>query len=330
VISDLYLNPVFRQEEIEKERGVIIEEINMYEDLPQRRVAEIFNTLMYGDQPAGWDIAGEKEVVRKMNREDFVNYRAKHYVAEATMVVVAGSFNEEKLVADIKKKFANIVTDKKQGKLAVEESQKGPQIKIQNKKSDQTHLILGVRAFSAQDKRRTTLKVFADILGGGMSSRLFQRVREELGAAYYVRAGVDLMTDHGSLDVSVGAEHGKVHKVIEVILEEMRKFKDEPVSKKELEKSKEHLIGGFVLGLETSDDLALFTGSQEILRREILEPEEIIKMVCIKIKCPNCSCVFYHTPLQKDWSRQFAECPSCEQRLASTTAELKKFQIPKD
>ena len=116
VVSDIYLNPIFESKEIDKERGVIIEEINMYEDLPMRRVQELFTNLLYGDQPAGWDIAGRKEVIKKLTRDDFIKYRQEHYLAQSSLVVVAGKFNEEEAVEKIKSAFTGIKIQQKNSK----------------------------------------------------------------------------------------------------------------------------------------------------------------------------------------------------------------------
>ena len=279
IISDLYLHPVFDPAEIEKEKGVIIEEINMYEDLPPRRVQEIFTQLLYGDQPAGWDIGGRKEVIRAMTRDHFLKYRGEHYVAQATAIVVAGAFDEEKVRKGIEAQFKNLSTDKKFGKIATTEVQSKPEIKLQFKESDQTHVVIGCRAFDAFDPRRHALEVLGDILGGGMSSRLFQRVREQLGAAYYVKAGADLFTDHGFFAVSSGVEHGKLKIVIQAILEELQKVATTPVAVHELTRAKEHLSGGLLLGLETSDSLANYYGGQEIMRQDITTPEALLKKI---------------------------------------------------
>ncbi len=113
VVSDIYMNQIFNHQEIDKERGVIIEEINMYEDLPMRRVQELFTTLLYGDQPAGWDIAGRKEVIKKITRDDFINYHNKHYLAKSSLVVVAGKFNENEVAEKIKLAFSSIKAGEK-------------------------------------------------------------------------------------------------------------------------------------------------------------------------------------------------------------------------
>ena len=280
VVSDIYLHGIFDQKEIDKERGVIIEEINMYEDLPMRRVQELFTNLLYGDQPAGWDIAGRKEVIQKLNREDFVvAYKNKHYLAQSTLVVVAGKFNEDEAVEKIKTAFASIKAGDKQAKIKTEESQAKPEIFLKNKKSDQTHLVLGARSFDIFDQRKYALQVLADILGGGMSSRLFQKIREEMGAAYYVRAESDLLTDHGYLSASAGIDHSKIEPVIKAILGEFRRFVDTPVEEGELQRAKDHLVGHLFLSLETSDEISGFYGGQEILTRKLTTPEDLAQKI---------------------------------------------------
>lgn len=276
VVSDIYLNPTFDPKEIDKERGVIIEELNMYKDNPQRHVHEIFPALLYGDQPAGWNVGGKKEIIQKLTREDFIAYRSKNYLPQATTVVVVGNFKETELLKKIGTYFDDMAKTKKAVKSKTKEKQIKPEIIAEHKKSDQTHIVLGLRAFNQFDRRRFALQVLADALGGGMSSRLFVKVRGELGAAYYVRAGADLYLDHGHLEASAGVHHEKTKEVIKAILGEMRRFTKEKMSDAELKRVKDHLTGGTVLGLETSDALAMYYGGQEIAKQEILTPEEIM------------------------------------------------------
>lgn len=279
VISDIYINPVFDEKEIEKEKGVVIEELNMYEDTPMRKIGDLFTSLLYGDQPAGWDVGGTKEVIRVLKRNDIVKYRNMHYVAKATTVVVAGAFEEQKTLVLIKKLFKDIPTSKKFSKPKTDDSQIRPAVFLWDKKVDQTHIMLGVRAFDMFDERKYALDVLGDILGGGMSSRLFQKVREELGAAYYVRAGSDLFTDHGFFAVSAGLDNARAIQVIQAILEELRRIRMEPVGKDELQKSKNHLMGQMMIGLETSDELASYYGQQELFFRKMMTPKQLIEKI---------------------------------------------------
>lgn len=279
VVSDLYLNPVFNKEDIEVERGVIIEEINMYEDAPPRKVEELFFELVYGDQPAGWSIAGTKENIKRLTREDFISYREKNYLPESTVVAVAGNMNVQSAEKELRKHFSSLVPGKKMEKIKVRESQKKPAELVYTKEVEQTHLVLGVRAFDMKDKRRFALEVLSEVLGGGMSSRLFKKVRDELGAAYYVRSGADLFSDHGFLSVSAGVDNKKVDVVIRAVLQEMIALKDTLVSDVELGKAKEHLIGGIFLNAETSDSLGYFYGIQEIMNMPLSSPDALAKKI---------------------------------------------------
>jgi len=251
----------------------------MYEDMPQHKVQRLMMELLYGDQPAGWDVAGRKEVIQKITQADFLNYRKEHYVAKATAVAVAGGFDEAEAIERIKGHFRGISGAEKSGKLRTIESQRSPSLLVHKKDSDQTHLVLATRTFDMFDERRFALQVLSDVLGGGMSSRLFNKVRNELGAAYYVHSSPDLSTDHGVLDIVAGVDHKKIKEVLQAILAECARFSREPVPEKELQKSKDHLSGSLLLDLETSDQLASYYGSQEIVEKKIITPDELIAKI---------------------------------------------------
>ena len=275
VVSDIYLNSTFPESEMQKEKGVIVEEINMYEDMPHRHVHDVFSALLYGDQPAGWNIAGTRENVRSMEREDFVQYKKAHYVPKATTVIVAGKVKEKDVEKEITRVFGALKSTPKSDKKAVVEKQSKPAVSIYKKTTDQTHLVLGVRTFDAYDKRRATLAVLSTILGGGMSSRLFIKLREELGVAYYVRAGTDSYTDHGYFAVSAGVSNDRVYEVLGEIVKECVRMKKELVSADELAKAKEYIAGNMKLELESSDAWANFFGSQEVMHKKIELPDDI-------------------------------------------------------
>jgi predicted Zn-dependent peptidase len=275
VVSDIYLNSTFPEAEMEKEKGVIVEEINMYEDMPNRHVQDIFMSLLYGDQPAGWNIAGTRENVRAMTRADFVKYKKEHYVPKATTVVVAGQVKEKDVAKEIARVFGTLSNAKKEAKKQVVEKQTRPQVLVGHKKTDQTHLVLGVRSFDIYDTRNTALTVLGIILGGGMSSRLFIKLREELGVCYYVRAGNDAYTDHGAFQISAGVTNDRVDEVVKELLLACNRLKSELVGKEELAKAKEYLIGNMKLELESSDAWANFYGGQEVMRKKIKNPTEV-------------------------------------------------------
>jgi predicted Zn-dependent peptidase len=280
VVSDIYLHQVFDEKEIEKEKGVIVEEINMYEDLPTRIVQEVFTDVLYGDTPAGRSVAGTKQNVLNMTRENFLKYRNEHYVASATTVIVAGNFDETKIDSQVEKYFEGISGSMKSDKLPVSENQTLPNIKIKQKETDQTHIMLGVRTFGAkEEKKNHVLEVLNVVLGGGMSSRLFQKLREEMGVGYYVRSGVDEFTDHGFLAVSTGVDNLRVKEVVQAILNEMKKLTTEKVSDAELQKAKDYMICNMYLGLESSDSLAEYYAMQEILDEKLLLPDELAQKI---------------------------------------------------
>ncbi len=279
IMSDITLNPNFNQEEINKERGVIIEEINMYEDNPARKIGDVWTDLLYGDQPAGWDTAGKKEIIAKLMRDDFVRYHNNHYVAPKTVVVVSGTIESNNVIKKIKNLFKPVNAGKGKNKVPTKEYQRKPEVKVFYKKTDQTHIALGVRSYNIFDKRRYAADVLATILGGGMSSRLFQLLRDKMGAAYYVRTFSDESTDTGNLATWAGIDNRRAQEIIKAIIKEYQKIKRVKVSATELNKAKEHLEGGLILGIETSDELASFYGFQEILKNEIMKPEEVIKKI---------------------------------------------------
>ncbi len=274
IISDIYLNSTFPEAEMQKEKGVIIEEINMYEDVPQRHVQDLLMQLLYGDQPAGWNIAGEKKNVLEMKRDDFVAYKKDHYLPEATVLVVAGAVTEREVMNEVNKIFGKVSRGKKKGKLKVKEIQTRPQVLLKFKETDQTHFVLGVRSYGLFDKKNAILSVLGCALGGGMSSRLFQKLREEMGVGYYVRAYNDAYTDHGFFQISAGVDNKRIEEVIKAVLVECNLLKTKKISEEELNKVKEYIIGNMKLSLESSDDIANFYGGQELLKRELKNIEE--------------------------------------------------------
>ncbi|MEK7148316.1 MAG: pitrilysin family protein [Patescibacteria group bacterium] len=279
VVSDLYINPLLKEDEIEKEKGVIVDEINMYDDMPMQKVHEVWMNLLYGDQPAGWTITGERDVVRGMSRKDFVEYRKTHYVASATTVIVSGPVSTVNAFKEITKKFKGIAKNKKGGKKKTRDTQSKPSVAVRFKETDQTHLVLGVRSFPIYDKQSPILSVLSGVLGSGMSSRLFRKIRDEMGVGYYVSAGNRASTDSGYFAVSAGVANNRLEEVLRAILAELASLKTDLVPADELAKVKEHLVGMMYLGLESSDDLAEYYGTQEVLHREIRTPRDRERLI---------------------------------------------------
>jgi predicted Zn-dependent peptidase len=278
-VSDIFLNSILPEKEVEKERGVIIEEIRMRKDHPMEHVQSLWQKLLYGDQPMGWDVAGEVETVSKIKREDLICYREEQYFAQNTIVCLAGNFNEKAGIEKVKKYFAKIKTGKGREKPKVIEKQKEPEILCEKRDTDQTHICLGVRGVNIFDKRRYTQEILAQILGGMMSSRLFERIRTKLGIAYYIDTESFSDPDTGYLVTRAGLSNEKLEKGILEILKEYRKIKREGVTKSELKKAKEYLKGKMNILLESSDAKASFFATQEILEKRILTPKEIFKKI---------------------------------------------------
>ncbi|OGI83024.1 hypothetical protein A3I95_01935 [Candidatus Nomurabacteria bacterium RIFCSPLOWO2_02_FULL_44_12] len=279
IVSDIYLNSTFPKAEMQKEKGVIIEEINMYEDMPQRHVQDLIMRLLYGNQPAGWNVTGEKKNILNMRRDDFVRYKANHYLPEATVIIITGQITPKAALQGVSKIFKSVKRGRKIKKVKTKNIQMKPRALIKFKQTDQTHFILGVRTYDLFNKRNPTLSVLGGILGGGMSSRLFQKLREEMGVGYYVRAYEDAYTDHGFFQISAGVDNGRIEEVIVAILEECQKLKNYEVAEEELNKVKECLIGNMKLSLESTDDIANFYGGQELLKGEIKSAEEKAKEI---------------------------------------------------
>lgn len=278
-VSDIFLNSTLPEKEIEKERGVIIEEINMALDNPMAYVQELWAKLLFGDQPAGWPIAGTKENIRKISREDLSQYRKNQYVAENTIVAVAGKIDSKSIIEKIKKYFSEIKTSKPLVKQKLVEKQQKPELLLNFKKTDQSHICFGVRSHNIFHKSKYAQELLALILGGMMSSRLFVKVRGELGLAYYISTDATANADCGYLVTQAGVDNVKIDKAISAILKEYQRVSKEKVSKDELQKAKDYFKGKASLLLESSDQQAIFYTMQDIIEKKILTPEEIFKKI---------------------------------------------------
>jgi len=278
-VSDIFLNSTLPTKEVKKEKGVIVEEINMYLDNPMLYVQTLWRKLLYGDQPAGWDIAGTKSTVKSISRKQLFDYREKYYTAPNSLICMAGKIDEKIAIKEVKKYFSKLNKGKKISKLSVAEKQNKPKSLIHFKATDQTHICLGVRGYSLFNPQRYVFQFVATVLGGMMSSRLFMEVRERLGLAYYISTGVEMDPDTGFLITRAGVDNKNVDKAIQAILKEYRKISREIVNPEEIKKVKDYIKGKMALSLESSDALASFYSGQELLKNEILTPQEIFKEI---------------------------------------------------
>lgn len=290
MLSEFIKHPLLEEKEIEKEKGVILEEIAMYEDLPMQKAPQVFEELLYGDS-LGWDILGKKETVSRITQKDFIDYRKAFYRPANMVVAVAGRFDKDKVLKMAEEAFGEIRFRVSGSGLPIDRSTDTrypvpenlnptgkPKLKVINKKTEQAHIVLGVRGNPLGHPDRYKEAVLATILGGGMSSRLFSEIREKRGLAYYVKSYVEHFQDRGYFASRSGVKLEKVEEAVKIILEQYAKSKTQnDVKEKELAKAKEYLKGRIALSLEDTHSVAEFFGDQEILERKIETPKEIME-----------------------------------------------------
>jgi len=279
VLSDMLLNARFDPDGLERERGVILEEYNMYQDTPSRKIWDIFERLLVGDHPLGWPTIGRPEVIKKVKRRDFLDYRKRLYTPPNIVVTVAGNTTMAKVEQLVKKYLPYPKAGKRNSPLSLPAASAHKKMEITYKKTEQAHLVLGVPTFGGDHPDRYIAKVLAAVLGGGMSSRLFASVREQQGLAYYVRAMSTNYTDAGYLVASAGVDVKRIDLAIKTILNEFREISRSLVPPKELAKAKEYLVGGLVLDMEDSSEVAFSFGIQELLYQKTESIDSIRRKV---------------------------------------------------
>ncbi len=274
ILTDMVREPLFDAGELEKEKGVIVEEMNMYKDSPQSVAGEVLDLLMWPAHVLGQPIIGKKETVTSFTPEVFRKYMSEHYQPSNMLIGVSGKFSQAELNKLIKQAWGSQPKKLAGGFKKVQERQTHPGVKVVFKDTEQAHLVLGFRCFSGYDKRVHTLTVLSTILGGGMSSRLFDEIREKRGLAYYVRAGSSLYQDTGQFGISAGVQVGKVEEAVRVILSELQRLVSAGVSDKELVKAKEYLKGKTALALEDNQTKLDWYMEDIAFKKEILTPKQ--------------------------------------------------------
>ncbi|MEK9129916.1 MAG: pitrilysin family protein [Patescibacteria group bacterium] len=278
-LSDLVLNSLMKPEEIEKEKGVILEEINMYLDNPQSYVSVLIQQLMWENQALGFSISGKKEIIKKIVRENFVKYIQDLYQPSNMVISVAGDIEHEQIVEEVKKIFDKIKNKAIKKFEKAKDQQKQPQILLYKKDTDQAHLCLSLKSSNLfyNNPNKTIYSVLSAILGGSMSSRLFTEIREKRGLAYYIYSSLDCFDETGALVVSAGLNINKIELAIKIILQELNKLKNIKVSKAELSKIKEYLKGNLLLETDDTDFICNWYGIRELFSSEKIQtPEEKI------------------------------------------------------
>lgn len=277
ILSDMFLHSLFQEKEIEKERGVVIEERRMYEDQPMERVVRLFHDKLFKGHELGREIVGTEESINNIKRQDFFDFINKYYSGKNTIVIVAGAVNKEhafdqigELFKEYKEKPEHVPTKYKR---RIVKSEKYSLYKpIQ-----QSHIVIGGFAPSRLDEKKHIFKVANAILGQGFASRLFQVIRDQLGLAYYVYASMEPYNEIGALTVGMGVENTKVQRAVTAVLTELEYLKSGKFTDGELNRAKNYLVGLLTTNLETSHEIAMWYGSQLLLEQKIHSMDEIKK-----------------------------------------------------
>jgi predicted Zn-dependent peptidase len=275
VLVDMLRHSLFDDEEIDREKGVIVEEMNMYFDTPRDFIGGVYEGLLYGDQPLGWHVIGRKETVRAATRETFLGYLDRWYRPERMVVGIGGQTGDD-LLDRLEELLGDIEARETGAPAALAPVATNGRVKIHHKPSDQAHLVLGVPSVPLGHPDRYVLQLLATVLGGGMSSRLFTEVRERRGLAYYVFGTNHSYTDAGSLYAQAGVDINRVDQAIETIVNELRGMAADPVPSEELEKARRFAKGRFVLGLESPHATIMFGLRREVLEGQAEEPSAVL------------------------------------------------------
>jgi predicted Zn-dependent peptidase len=274
VLVDMLRHSKFDPDEIEREKGVIVEEMNMYYDTPRDFIGGVYENLLYGDQPLGWDIIGRKETVRGASRDTFMDYIGHWYKPGRIVVGVGGKIGE-----GLTERIDELLGDLEPGDTgepdAVKPHENG-RVSVHTKQSDQAHISLGVPSYPLLHPDRYALQMLATILGGGMSSRLFSEVRERRGLAYYVFGLNHSYTDAGSLYSQAGVDINRIDEAVSTVAAELKKVARESIPADELEKARSFSKGRFVLQLESPQGLIMFGLRKEVLEEGAQDPEEVL------------------------------------------------------
>ena len=264
ILSDMILNPKLAEEEIVKEKGVIIEEINMYKDMPAHYVHEILAEMMWPDQPLGMPLAGTVESVKAITRQDIVGYKDEYYNPKNMLVISTGRIEEEVLVGLSKKYLSSAREGAVSAFSKIKLDQKTPRFKLLTKDTEQTHVALGIHAPDRFSPDKHVLSLVNIILGANMSSRLFHKVRDEMALCYEISSSIRRYDDCGAFVVSAGVDEKKLAKALEIILKELARMKREPVERNELRRAKEYYRGQLLFALEDSTSRMLWLGEKVI------------------------------------------------------------------
>lgn len=279
ILSSMIKESLLAEEEIEKEKGVIIEELRMYRDNPSRYVWNLYEALQFGDQPLGWDIGGDEKTIASFSRNDFISYMDSLYSPKNMALIYVG--NLPKNIQGVALKYFSDLPERATAKFTPYKGfkQNKPKVNIHYKRTDQANLVLGVKSYDRYDQKRYAAKVLSTILGEGMSSRLFIQVRERRGLAYHISANFGSYKDIGAFSVYAGVKLEKVEEALQVIRAEIERITSEKVTDDELRKAKEMARGRLAIWTESTNFLAEYFGTMFVLDRKIETFEEYLENI---------------------------------------------------
>ncbi len=279
VLSDMIIDSKFLQKELDRERNVIKEEMKMYEDNPDYYIWRVWNKVLYGEQGLGREIAGTREALDNINHPEMIEYRNNYYSVANGLLVVVGNFVETSLMTTLNKYWNKVSKGMRSEYQLASDCQPKPQVELLTKDIQQANMCVGVRSYRSFHPDHFVVNLISVILGRGMSSRLFLRVREKHGLVYTIRAMADNYVDVGNLVVKTGCDANKAEQALKMILEEFKKLTKEKVLKKELDKAKEYWKGTLILSLEDLESVGGMVGMQELLFDKVVTPDQMIKAI---------------------------------------------------
>jgi predicted Zn-dependent peptidase len=279
LLVDMLRHSKFDPIEMENERKVIIEELNMSMDSPQSRVDTIIDEVVWPDQALGRDVGGSKDTVTAINRRMIIDHMSRLYLPGNSVISVAGDISHDEVVDSIAKAFGDWPGGVAGEWFPAEDSQDAPRLRVETRKTEQVQLCLAVRGISNQHPDRFILDLLNGVLGEGMSSRLFLEIREHKGLAYDIHSHVSYLRDSGSLGIYAGVEPKKIELTLEAILRELTRLKDDPIPEAEVIKSKEMGKGRLMLRMEDTRSVSGWMGGQELLTGRILSVDDVVSIV---------------------------------------------------
>ena len=275
VLMDMFLNSRFDPIEIDKERNVIKEELAMYLDQPHHHVQELLNETLWPDHPLGRSLTGTEQTLDAMTRAQMLDYLQANYLSQTTLIAVAGNLKHERVVTDVTRYSRDILEGKRPACLPAPTQQRGPQVRLCTKTTEQTQLAMGIRTFSRHDDRRFSLRLLNTRLGENMSSRLFQVVREDHGLAYSICSSLSFFDDTGVLNISAGLETENVLKALKLIVRELQRSTLALPSPGELRRARDYVIGQLDLSLENTENQMMWIAEQLLAYGKIFSPAEV-------------------------------------------------------